>query len=93
MEKTQTATADYSFRMTVTLSSSQCARIIYMALIREVENPPSYRSRAVLHQEGDSVVLEIFSNDLSSFRAAINSYLRLLAATLSVLDETKNLLE
>lgn len=64
-----------------------------MALIREVENPPSYRSRAALHQEGDNVILEIFSNDLSSFRAAINSYLRLLAAALSVLDKTKNLLE
>ncbi len=52
------------------------ASSILGAIMPEQASAPSGRTRVALSREGNRVALEITSHDLTSMRAAVNSYLR-----------------
>ena len=54
------------------------AENIYVALYPETIKVPSHRSRYELYIQDKRVVIAIYSKDITSFRAAVNTMLRLL---------------
>lgn len=73
------------------MGESKIIRIIYGALAPEIETPPNPgRVRAsALYEEG-KYVIEIISRDISSLRAAINSYIYLIYAALKSLEKARD---
>ncbi len=69
----------------IRLGNECLARIVYGALLPEIESPPTYRSLSSIELERHEITLRIRAPDISSFRAAFNSYTRLLQAVLSVI--------
>ena len=61
-------------------------RVVYGALLAELRNPPTYRSKIEMTAGGKSIKIKIFSRDLVSLRAAINSYLKWLATILGGIE-------
>ena len=61
---------------------------IYNALKPETKAPPTERSRSQIMIKDSMVIIEIVANDLTSTRAAVNSYLRWLAGILNCLEVT-----
>lgn len=70
----------------VDVGAEDLAKDIYRALRPEILSPPSHRSKVALRLEGGVLVIDLESPDLSSFRAAFNSYSRLIYAVLSTLQ-------
>ncbi len=66
---------------------AEVINILYSSLLPEVRTPPSYRSRSEIRVSPQKMVLTIEAADLVSFRAAVNSYLRLINALIRVLRE------
>jgi len=62
------------------------ARIVYKALIAELLNPPTYRSNVKITLNGRLIKIKIFSRDLVSLRAAVNSYMKWLSAILGAVE-------
>ncbi|RLE58995.1 MAG: hypothetical protein DRJ35_06760 [Thermoprotei archaeon] len=56
------------------------SRILYQALYPETVKVPSHRSQYEISLKDNILIITIFSKDLSSFRAATNTMLRLLRA-------------
>jgi len=68
----------YVSRIILDFESKTEARNIYLVLYPETVKVPSHRSRYELLLEEKTLVITIYSKDLSSFRAAVNTMLRLL---------------
>ncbi|MCD6458151.1 MAG: hypothetical protein DRJ39_00665 [Thermoprotei archaeon] len=72
----------------VNLDSFKTAKIMYEALNPEVKSAPSYRSKSSIFLEKSKIIITVNANDLTSFRAAVNSYLRLIHVISEVLSLT-----
>ncbi len=69
------------------VANPQIADVIYASLLPETQNQPSYRSRSSIEKSNEKVILAVEARDLASFRAAMNSYLRLIHVLVRVLSE------
>lgn len=65
------------FRVEVDFPNPLDAEAAYLALKPEVG--VSRRFKALIHREGNRIILEVDAEDLSALRAALNSYLRWVA--------------
>ncbi|RLE66887.1 MAG: hypothetical protein DRJ38_00625 [Thermoprotei archaeon] len=74
-------------RIVLTIANPQTIDIIYASLIPETQDQPSYRSKSSIEKLPGRIVLAIEARDLVSFRAAVNSYLRLISVLIRVLSE------
>ncbi len=65
------------------------ARRIYSSLKPEVSTPPTHRSKVSISLKGKTLVIRIDAPDISSFRAAFNSYTRMLQAAINLSEALK----
>jgi len=70
----------YLCRVTVSSNDDRWREALCLALKPEEDSPPSHRSKMSVKCCERSVTIVIESRDLASFRAAVNSLLRLLKA-------------
>ena len=66
-------------------SSEEQLKVVLEALKPETRTPPSRRSRVQIMSEGKCLTLSFEATDTSALRAAINSYLRWIFLTKTVL--------
>ena len=64
--------------------SNKELQVVLQALRPETETSSSPRSKVSLKIEGQSLILEFRARDTSALRAAMNSYLRLIALTMNL---------
>ena len=62
------------------------AEILYAAIAPEAADIPSRRAAVNLKLEDEALILEIKARDLVALRAALNSFLRFIDASLNVID-------
>jgi len=62
------------------------AKIVEGSLLPEAERPISERSSVHVHAEGDKIALNFEASDVAAMRAAINSYLRWVAAIIDAVE-------
>jgi len=62
------------------------ADIVEGSLLPEVESPTSKRSRVKVAVDGGVLKVTVEASDVSALRAALNSYLRWVAAILDVVE-------
>ncbi len=74
-------------KIILNVANSQMADVIYASLLPETQDQPSYRSRSSIERSDKQVILAVEARDLASFRAAMNSYLRLIHVLVRVLSE------
>ena len=74
-------------KIILNVANPQIADVIYASLLPETQNQPSYRSRSSIEKSNEKVILAVEARDLTSFRAAMNSYLRLIHVLVRVLSE------
>lgn len=70
----------YSCKVAVTSKSTVDLRALCLALKPEERTPPSHKSKMSILCSEHCVSIVVESNDLSGFRAAVNSLFRLLKA-------------
>lgn len=61
------------------------AEIILKALEPEIKSSPSHRASVKLKMDGRNLDMNILAEDVTSLRAAINSYIRWIMLSLDVL--------
>jgi len=72
-------------RIEIKVQNKEILDPLLNALVPETVKSPSERSRSIISVSNDMVIIDIFTNDLISLRAAINSYFKwLLAITRSL---------
>jgi len=69
----------------VKFPSQRHLEIIFKALVPEVRESPTMRSRAFLEKRDTFLILKIESNDTVALRAAVNAYLRWINSMVNVL--------
>jgi len=77
-------------RITLRLGSKRAASAVFRAIEPEAKSAPTGRSKVEVSRAGNDVEISILSRDLSSMRAAVNTFLRLASAcqgTLEALEE------
>ncbi len=62
------------------------AQILEGSLLPEVRTPTSERSRVEVEAKVDRLVIRVKASDTAALRAALNSYLRWVAAMLNVVE-------
>lgn len=67
-------------------ASVDVAQILEGSLLPEVRTPTSERSRVEVEAKGDGLVIRVEASDTAALRAALNSYLRWVAAILDVVE-------
>ena len=77
--------------MSIDLLDAASADAVYSALVPEVMSQPSDKIRIILSLSGNELHIIIFSDGLSSLRAVVNSFLRLITAVEEVLKVGNNL--
>jgi len=75
----------------VKLASEKHVEIVFDALEPETRSSPSKRSRTFLDKEDDTLVLRFEARDTTALRASINSYLRWINLTISILEYVRTL--
>ena len=81
----------YETKIIVKEIDEKLINTLYRSLLPEIMNPPSTkRSIAEIYRESDVITIIIRSKDLSSHRAALNTYLYLLNAVLSSINFLKS---
>ncbi len=65
--------------------------IIFKALLPEVREPPTMRSRAFLEKENKFLILKIEARDTTALRATVNAYLRWINSITNVLEVLETL--
>lgn len=71
--------------------SQRHLEIIFEALVPEVREPPTMRSRAFLEKEDTILILKIEASDTVALRAAVNAYLRWIDSIRNVLGVLEKL--
>jgi len=66
-------------------SSEKQLKVVLEALKPETRTPPTRRSKVKIMSEGNSLTLSFEATDTSALRAAINSYLRWIHLTKTIL--------
>jgi len=72
-------------------SSEKQLKVVLEALKPETRTPPTRRSKVQMKGEGNSLTLDFKARDTSALRAAINSYLRWILLTKTVLESVSKL--
>ncbi len=70
----------------IPLESEELAEMIRSALSPETGSAPSDRALAEVTVRGSVLVIQISSGDLTSMRAAMNSYIAWVSASLDTID-------
>ena len=70
----------------VTFDSNKDAQVIFEALMPELHSAPSDKADAKLEIEKNKVLVTISAEDASAFRAAINTYLRWIKVSKSLME-------
>lgn len=65
-------------KINVDFENENLSKIIYDSLVIDVDNSPNYRSTMDLDLEGSIITININSQDITSFRASINSIIKLM---------------
>ncbi|MGL6297814.1 MAG: KEOPS complex subunit Pcc1 [Methanobacteriaceae archaeon] len=65
-------------KINVDFENENLSKIIYDSLVIDVDNSPDYRSVMDLNLEGSIITININSQDITSFRASINSIIKLM---------------
>ncbi len=83
-----------SATLSIDLESNELAKMIRSALLPEIDASPTDRAAASISVEGTTLIIEITAGDLTSLRAAMNSYLAWVSgckkAVESVTDTSQN---
>lgn len=67
------------------------AQLIYNSILLEFETAPNYRSTMTLDIDKDQLIINIYANDSTSFRASLNSAIKWIKLSLEInLNITKN---
>jgi len=72
-------------------SSEKQLKVVLEALKPETRSPATRRSKVEMKGEGNSLTLNFKARDTSALRAAINSYLRWILLTKSILESVSEL--
>jgi len=72
-------------------SSEKHLKILSEALMPETKKPTTMRSKTSLEKNGKSLILSVEARDTVALRAALNSYLRWVNSTISVLQALENI--
>ena len=72
-------------------SSEKQLKVVLEALKPETKTPPTRRSKVQMKGKGNSLTLNFKARDTSALRAAINSYLRWILLTKTVLESVSKL--
>jgi len=67
--------------------NNDLSKLIYKAISPEVRDRISKRIEVNARDEDKSLIIEVQAEDITSLRAAVNSYLRILAALIRTLGE------
>jgi len=67
-------------------SSEKQLKVVLEALKPETRSPATRRSKVQMESEGNSLTLNFKASDTSALRAAINSYLRWILLTKTILE-------
>lgn len=70
----------------IPVESAELAETIRSALNPETDSAPSDRARAKVSVRNSVIVIEIIAGDMSSLRAAMNSYIAWVSASLDAID-------
>ncbi|MHA2118317.1 MAG: KEOPS complex subunit Pcc1 [Candidatus Thorarchaeota archaeon] len=70
----------------IPLESEELAEMIRSALNPETDSAPSDRAHTEVAVRGSVLVIQISSGDLTSLRAAMNSYIAWVSASLDTID-------
>ncbi len=70
----------------IPLESSQVAETIRFALEPETDSAPSDRAQAMVSVKGETLVIDITAEDITSLRAAMNSYVAWVSACIASID-------
>lgn len=70
----------------IPMESDEIAETIRSAIDPETNSAPSDRARAAVAIRGSVLVIKISSSDLTSLRAAMNSYITWVSASLDTID-------
>jgi tRNA threonylcarbamoyladenosine modification (KEOPS) complex Pcc1 subunit len=73
-------------RIEIPLESEQQAKILCSALAPETESAPSDRAKTHIVAEGNLLIIEIESGDLTGARAALNSIIAWVSACLKTIE-------
>ncbi len=74
----------------IDLESPRIAEVLLDALRPETSSAPSYRARVSLSVNGNWLTVKIQSDDITSLRAAMNSYLAWISASLTTINLLEN---
>ncbi|MDH5418727.1 MAG: KEOPS complex subunit Pcc1 [Candidatus Bathyarchaeota archaeon] len=72
-------------------SSEKQLKVVLEALKPETTSPSTRRSKVQMKGEGNSLTLNFKARDTSALRAAVNSYLRWILLTKTVLESVSEL--
>ncbi len=70
----------------INLNSEKNAKIVFKVLTPEVKSQLGRRALANIEQEDSQILLKIFAKDKNSFRATMNSFLRWIDGTISIIE-------
>ncbi|MDR2966950.1 MAG: hypothetical protein LBU74_03255 [Methanobacteriaceae archaeon] len=70
--------------ISIDFDNEKQAEIIYNSILLEFETIPDFRSKVVVELEKSSIKLFIKSEDSTSFRASINSAIKLIMLSLKI---------
>ena len=70
----------------VKLPSKEQLEIVFKALEPETRSAPTKRSKVKIEKSDQQLILKLEAKDTTALRAALNSYLRWLGLTLTILD-------
>ncbi|MHA2378126.1 MAG: KEOPS complex subunit Pcc1 [Candidatus Thorarchaeota archaeon] len=68
------------------MESSEIAEALRSALEPETDSGPSDRARATVSVQDETLVIDITAEDLTSLRAAMNSYVAWVSACVASID-------
>jgi KEOPS complex subunit Pcc1 len=72
----------------IDLEDQKLAKIVYGSVLLEFETSPDYRSNMNLELNGSKLIINIKSNDATSFRASINSAIKWVILSIEVANLT-----
>ena len=77
--------------ISLNFSSGKQLKVVLDALKPETRTPATRRSEVQMKSEGNSLTLNFKASDTSALRAAINSYLRWILLTTTIVESVSEL--
>ena len=77
---------EVSTEIEIEFSKPEIAEIVYMSIKPETIKPPTERSKPKININKNIITIQIYSKDLTSIRASINSYLRWIKTVIESLE-------